>query len=429
MHRTIGLVSALGMLASACMPGVEGQDQCWDVNYELSQPVGVSSETTPWEALDALVAAEIDDQDIPGCVVGVVDEDEIIYLKGYGLAHIGEGRAFDYKTPTAIASLSKTLTAIAMLKLVELEKANVTDSINTHLGDAGSGDWDDVTIHQLLTHTGGFATELVFEDDARTEALFRQNYDDTYDHPGLYPALLVAAYANGTESDLGENAAGTYSNAGYTLLGAIIDSLVADNAGELGATNYEGFSWLEMPDLGYTLCQNEYWRQDDIPMLAMGYSGQGPQQPLVERPAHFDGLNSKGQPTGGPAGWQGPSGGWTLTIGDLMRILIGLNTQANMSETLWDQMMTAHSTVAGASYGYGVFVSGGGSSGSDPNLPQEGIDAPLTYWHSGEIAGYTAFYRAQPEGGRAVAALCNHEEAQPGVLVSKIEQFVWDEAP
>ena len=424
MHLRVSAISVACLALFGCQPETEGPDQCRDENYALSALLSEVSAEPSYSELDGTIRDLMRVRGLPGCSIGVVDENDIVYVKGYGNANISEALPFEATTPSAIGSVSKTLTALAMLKLVELGYAALDDTVNAHLGANTVPEWESVTIHHLLSHTGGFAGDPIFEPGARLEADFQTLYGTDLEHPGLFPAILVPAYADLTPFDPAQVGTPQYSNAGYTVLGAVIDSIVADHPDALGAVGYEDFTWRAMPQTGFTLCQNEYWREDDIPNLAMGYDGSG-----EEAPAHLDGQSSSGAPTGGPAGWQGPAGGWSVTINDLMRVLIGVNTRANMDPALWEAMMTPHATVLGAPYGYGVFLSGSGAQSSGGiRVPGE-QEEPLVYFHGGSIEGYKAFYRAQPETGRAVAAMCNSSNTGTETIVSAVEDYFWGGGP
>ena len=114
-----------------------------------------------------------------------------------------------------------------------------------------------------------------------------------------------------------------YSNVGYSVAGAVIDD-IADGTPSGG---YEAWVWdhigqytgnaLDADNL-LTLALSHSWRSTDIPNRAVGYVWNGASFDVFEA---FD-------PNGlaGLEGWEGPSGGWVMTIGDLTRFALALNT-------------------------------------------------------------------------------------------------------
>ena len=83
----------------------------------------------------------------------------LILNKGYGLAHKAKNISNSPNTVFDIGSNTKQFTGAAILKLVELNKLKLTDSLHTFF-DKVPNDKRNITIHQLLTHTGGFQESL-----------------------------------------------------------------------------------------------------------------------------------------------------------------------------------------------------------------------------------------------------------------------------
>lgn len=81
---------------------------------ELAQPP-----VDNWRAaVDAHVLAHMQKLGIPGAAVGIVRGDQVEYLQGYGIAGV-DGRPVTPQAPFYIASLSKGITAAAVMQLVE----------------------------------------------------------------------------------------------------------------------------------------------------------------------------------------------------------------------------------------------------------------------------------------------------------------------
>lgn len=82
--------------------------------------------------IDAYVEAQMHDQRIPGLALGIVKGDEIVYLKGYGIAD-PSGRVVTAQTPFIIGSLSKSFTALAVMQLVEEGKIELDAPVQHYL--------------------------------------------------------------------------------------------------------------------------------------------------------------------------------------------------------------------------------------------------------------------------------------------------------
>jgi len=156
-------------------------------------------------------------------------------MRSYGLANRAAGLVADTATVYNIGSITKQFTAAAILRLEEQGKLHATDSISRFYPDAPA-DKRDITLHQLLTHTAGFNADYSptdYEPTTRDEYVRR-----------MFAAPL--RFAPGT--------AHFYSNAGYSLLAAIVElvngtgyetalhELVLRPAG-MTQTGYKGPGW------------------------------------------------------------------------------------------------------------------------------------------------------------------------------------------
>jgi len=149
------------------------------------------------------------DNGFAGAVL-VAKEGEIIFKKAYGLANKEENISNTTKTVFDIGSVTKQFTATAILKLVELNKLHVTDSLNSFFKDLPV-DKKSITIHQLLTHSAGF-DDLIGNGDfdhIPTEEFFKE----------LFATPLINK--PGTKFE--------YSNSGYSILARIIELVSGDD--------------------------------------------------------------------------------------------------------------------------------------------------------------------------------------------------------
>src|SRR5262249_3207719 len=114
-------------------------------------------------AFDELVASFIREHKIPGAAVAIMRHGRLIYARGFGLGDIEANEAVRPDSLFRIASVSKPITAVAVLQLVEQGKLGLDDRAFERLdGDPaftphGTPDprTRQVTIRQLLRHTGG----------------------------------------------------------------------------------------------------------------------------------------------------------------------------------------------------------------------------------------------------------------------------------
>jgi CubicO group peptidase (beta-lactamase class C family) len=397
----------------ACAPSQQGADQCKDSNVDLLALSDAKFIDLP-EAEGGLSPAMRDDIDgavgtfmsahgtaVAGCALAVTRHDRIAYLQGYGFADTDADREFTIATPAPVGSIAKTLTALGLLVYVEQNKLNLDLPLLDQMGlqpgiDVG---WaGNPTLRQVLAHKGGFiagspAWDAAAFDDGPTIAAAFPNVD----HPGLQPLLVFQGYkaiaSNQDQFQIGLTP--WYSNVGYSVLGALLDyrSRAADTPAHM--QGYERFIWhkvargsqLTGPAMT-SACLATDFRTTDIKNLARGYAEDG-------SPLSFGDSASTGW------GWEGPSGGWTMTIGDLARLMLILQSSAVVDKDTIDTEMREDN---------GVLFNNGTRVGLGLEL-----DANATWFgKGGDILGYTADMKIWPSvSGESwgVAFMCNQRFA------------------
>ncbi|WP_347251513.1 serine hydrolase domain-containing protein [Legionella sp.] len=106
------------------------------------------------QQIDQIVAANRKLYSIPGLALAVLQNGKPILLKGYGFADIQSQQAVGTDTLFAIGSVSKVITALGVMMLVQQGKINLDDSVLRYIPNAPQT-WQGVTIRQLLSHTSG----------------------------------------------------------------------------------------------------------------------------------------------------------------------------------------------------------------------------------------------------------------------------------
>jgi CubicO group peptidase (beta-lactamase class C family) len=182
--------------------------------------------------------------------IAVVKNGEIIINKGYGDANKETKTLNNPNTIFDIGSNTKQFTATAILKLVELGKLKVTDSLNTYFTGLPV-DKRSITIHQLLTHTAGFS-ESIGNDYSSFGKLSKISQKDFFEK--LFASKLL--------SEPGEKY--SYSNTGYSTLGRIIE--LASGQSYEAFLNEHLFTPAGMKQTGYLLPK---W---NIKQLSRGYN-------------------------------------------------------------------------------------------------------------------------------------------------------------
>lgn len=149
----------------------------------------------------------------PGCVIGIVRNDSLIYAKGYGLANMEYGVPNTPETIYHMASISKQFTAYAIVLLAQQGKLKLDDDIHKYLP------WfpdlkEKITIRHLLNHTSGI------RDQWQLLAISGTRLDDVIKQEHIVKLLSKQKALNFKPGDQY-----TYSNSGFTMLAEIVKSV------------------------------------------------------------------------------------------------------------------------------------------------------------------------------------------------------------
>jgi CubicO group peptidase (beta-lactamase class C family) len=111
--------------------------------------------------IDKFIQTEMQSQRIPGLALGIVQGDQIVYLKGFGIAD-PSGRVVTPQTPFIIGSLSKSFTALAVMQLVDEGKIELDAPVQRYIPWFRVADETasaQITVRHLLNQTSGLSTK------------------------------------------------------------------------------------------------------------------------------------------------------------------------------------------------------------------------------------------------------------------------------
>jgi N-acyl-D-amino-acid deacylase len=179
------------------------------------------------ESFDRVIADLMKKHKVQGGAVSVVKDGRLVYARGFGYSDVENKVTVAPDALFRIASVSKPITAVAILKLVEADKLDLTQRVLPLISDlqppAGATmdpRWQDITILHLLQHTGGWDRERpggfdpMFRPGAAAAAVGA---------PAPASAETVIRYMLGQPLDFDPGTRSVYSNFGYAILGRIIE--------------------------------------------------------------------------------------------------------------------------------------------------------------------------------------------------------------
>jgi CubicO group peptidase (beta-lactamase class C family) len=158
-------------------------------------------------AIDRYLQEAIDLNEVPGASIAVWRRGDIIYAKGFGIRSSITGEPMTAETPVDLASVSKSLTAVAINHLSQQGKIDVDAPVTRYLPEL-RGSFNRVKIRHLLRHTSG----LTRRDDSLLPCC---GEPDEYSLDAAV-ARLAAAKPSGGAAEF------AYANSNYVLLAAIV---------------------------------------------------------------------------------------------------------------------------------------------------------------------------------------------------------------
>ncbi|MFC7877791.1 serine hydrolase domain-containing protein [Isoptericola sp. NPDC057391] len=313
--------------------------------------------TTPDEAArfaDAL-RARCRERRVPALSAAVGRAGEVVWTGTAGWAPSGPRTAF------RIGSITKPMTAVAVLRLAAAGRLRLDDPVGRHVADAPA---PDATVAHLLTHTAGLPAEPPGPWWERHGA-------------GSWDELV----ASGVEPLWEPGERHHYSNLGYAVLGRLLEEA-------------HGRSW-------DAVLQVEVWTP--LGMTATGRTPSG--EAAAGYAVHPDADAVLAEPVAA-YGAMGPAGEVWSTPTDLVRFgswLVGAGGDDGdgVLPLAWRRRMAAPRAVVDdgtpftAAWGLGVSVHHGPGEGGRPGR--------RTVGHGGSVPGFTATLRADPATGDVVA--------------------------
>lgn len=191
-------------------------------------PLPISGEAGPGVAkFDANITDFMRKWGIPAGAVAVAHRGKLVLARGYGIADRESAEPVTPDSLFRIASVSKPITAVAVLRLVERKKLSLADRAFDRLPKFPLPEGQDVdrrlkeiTIAQLLNHTAGWDRDKSFDPMFRPQIIAEATGTSP---PATSEAIIRYMQRQPLDFTPGERYA--YSNFGYCVLGRIIEAV------------------------------------------------------------------------------------------------------------------------------------------------------------------------------------------------------------
>ena len=185
------------------------------INLPLPKPVPGTEYTRIKKACEQWYDSILKPGNFNGGIL-VAKNGNIIFERYTGTGHLGHTDTITANTPTHIASVSKTFTAMAVLKLVQDGNIHLDDEFNKYFP---AFNYPGVTIRNLLSHRSGLPNYLYFMDELGWDKTIYIKNQDVLDYLITRKADLKDISSPGTHF--------TYCNTNYALLALLIEKVSA----------------------------------------------------------------------------------------------------------------------------------------------------------------------------------------------------------
>lgn len=365
------------------------------------QEIPVTGTAVPEMAsYDKVISDFMKKYSIPGGAFAVMLNGKLIYARGFGYADVENKTLVQPDAQFRVASVSKTITSAAIFQLIEEGKLELDDLAAPLIADlkpaAGATvdpRWDQITIRQLLNHSGGWDRTKPggFDPIDRNQIAAA-----TVGVPAPASGETLIRYMKGMPLDFDPGERMAYSNFGFIILGAIIERVSGMPYEEFVRTRVlqpvganrtrEGKSRLSEAFPEEVKYYFPGFNVVNAPLVPSVYPGEG----LV--PVNYAGYYIEAST---------PSGAWVSSTIDLLRILGGVDGRTSRPDILKPQTiaeMTSKKNGATVCVADACYYAGGWF------VRPMGGDA--IWWHGGTSPGTTAML-IRSFDGFAMAGLIN----------------------
>lgn len=345
--------------------------------------------------LEALMAKYAKENHIPGIAYGIVVDDELVLASSTGVLNVEKNTPVATTSGFRIASMTKSFTAMAIVKLRDEGKLSLKDPVEKYIPEMAklqylTEDAAAIDIENLLTMTAGFP-----EDNPWGDRQLDENEQ-----------MLLDMINEGISFSNVPSFQYEYSNTGYAILGHIISKVSSQSYQDYIKENI-------LQPLGMT---DTFWEIDEVPEkeLAIGYRWENGQWEL--EPMLHDGVF-------------GAMGGLVTSIEDFSKYVslhlsawpprsgkengpIRRSSLREMQTPQYPRLNATGDCAIMSGYGFGLGIS-------------QNCEGTKWVTHGGALPGFGSNYRFFPEFGIGIMAFCNLTYTTPWPL-AEIEDLLYE---
>lgn len=374
-------------------------------NENISFALNLDNSNTDFEQsayIDRLFESFLERYNIKGASVAVTKDEKLVYARGFGLANKETSEEVQPGHLFRIASVSKLITATAIMKLVEENHLRLDDKVfgeNGILNDEVFMDfrdkrYEEITIRHLLNHTAGWSRQNG-DPMFNYHIISKRTKDlDTDDLSRIihYELRKNLSYSPGTTY--------SYSNIGYAILGRIIEKTTGLAYEDYVVMNILKPAGINDMHIGHSLYHEKFpnevrYYEPAGSSLCLANDGSGRMVPKS-----YGGNNIS---------LLGSAGGWVANAPELARFMClvdGFNEIPDILDSASVYRMSDKKLAGKGLFGW------------------RGADSHGTWWRTGTLSGTTAFL-IRMENGLNWVVLLNTSSYKRTRLHNKLSRTIF----
>lgn len=292
---------------------------CCDDSTEPTPNDHSDQSITPQESFQSIIHDLMSKWSIPGGAVALVKDERLVLAEGYSQADNENDQSVFPESLFRIASLSKPITAVAVLKLYEERLLNLDDKAFEIINDLQPPEGStvdnriyDITIRDLLQHSGGWDRELSFDP-----MFMSQEIAEAMGVQAPASAETIIRYMMGQPLDFTPGSRYAYSNFGYCVLGRIIERTTQESYEDFVNTFVLEQMGITQMQIGHTLLEDRvngevnYYDYPGAPLIQCVFPDIEELVPWPYGGFYLEAMDAHG--------------GWIASVVDLMRFVTAVD--------------------------------------------------------------------------------------------------------
>jgi CubicO group peptidase (beta-lactamase class C family) len=328
--------------------------------------------------IDKTVSSFMKKYSVPGLGIAIARNGKLVFARGYGYSNKSSGWRTSPRHLFRIASVSKPLTSVAVMKLMEQGKLKLSNRVfgsGSILGTKyGKNPYKkyvtSTTVKQLLEHTGGGW------NNKKNDPMFSNK---SYNH-----SQLISWVLNNRPLDDKPGTRYAYSNFGYCVLGRVIEK----KTGQSYSSYMRGYIMKKAGVSGMYIAGDTLKKRRSNEVV---YYGQGGEDPYNMKVARMD-----------------SHGGWISSPIDLVRFAVRVDGFSTKSDILKSSSINTMTTASSVNKGYAKGWS---------------VNKSNNWWHGGSLPG-TESILVRASNGFCWAVIVNTRSKKDG-FSGALDKLTW----